>query len=90
VREIRTLRLTWRGLETEPRDGLRHRHRAKAAGKQRLPIPNVTAPVFDPTLGGCALQAHTVQPSAMAALTKHSEQSGTESCVVYGNVPDEA
>ena len=51
MREIRTLRLTWRGLETEPWDGLRHRQRAKAAGKQRLPIPNVTAPVFDPTGG---------------------------------------
>jgi hypothetical protein len=41
-------------------------------------------------LGGCALQAHTVQPSAMAALTKRSQQSGTESCVGYGNVLDEA
>ena len=41
-------------------------------------------------LGGCALQAHTVQPSAMAALIKPSQQSGTESCVVYGNVPGEA
>ena len=40
--------------------------------------------------GGCALQAHIVQPSAMAALTKRSQQSGTESCVVYGNVPGEA
>ena len=49
VREIRTLRLTWRGLETEPWDGLRHRQVAKAAGKQRLPIPTVTAPVLDPT-----------------------------------------
>ena len=39
---------------------------------------------------GCALQAYTVQPSAMAALTKRSQQSGTESCVGYGNVPDEA
>ena len=56
MREIRTLRLTWRGLETEPRDGLRHRQRAKAAGKQRLPIPNVTAPVFDPTREGVGVQ----------------------------------
>jgi hypothetical protein len=40
--------------------------------------------------GGCALQAHTVQPSAMTALTKRSQQSGTESCVGYGNVFDEA
>jgi hypothetical protein len=40
--------------------------------------------------GGCALQAHTVQPSGMAALIKRSQQSGTESCAVYGNVLDEA
>ena len=40
--------------------------------------------------GGCALQAYTVQPSVMAALTKRSQQSGTESCVGYGNVPGEA
>jgi hypothetical protein len=39
---------------------------------------------------GCALQAHTVQPSGMAALIKRSQQSGTESCAVYGNVRDEA
>ena len=41
-------------------------------------------------LGGCALQAHIVQPSAMAALTKHSQQSGTESCVGSGNAHGEA
>lgn len=40
--------------------------------------------------GGCALQAHTVQPSGMAALIKPSQQSGTESCAVYGHVLDEA
>ena len=40
--------------------------------------------------GDCALQAHTVQPSEMAALIKRSQQSGTESCAVYGNVRDEA
>ena len=44
----------------------------------------------EPFGGGCALQVHTVQPSEMAALTKPSQQSGTESCVVYGNVPGEA
>jgi hypothetical protein len=43
-----------------------------------------------PFLGGCALQAHIVQPSAMAALTKRSQQSGTESCVGCGNAPGEA
>ena len=40
--------------------------------------------------GGCALQAHRVQPSAMAALTKRSQPSGTESCVGRGNAHGEA
>src|SRR5918998_185649 len=40
--------------------------------------------------GGCALQAQNVQSSEMATLTKPSQQSGTESCVGYGNVPGEA
>jgi hypothetical protein len=40
--------------------------------------------------GGCALQVHTVQPPEMAALTKPSQQSGTESCVGSGNEPGEA
>ena len=39
VREIRMLRTTWRKLETELRDGLRHRQMAKAAGQLRLPRP---------------------------------------------------
>jgi hypothetical protein len=67
VREIRTLRLTRRGLETEPWDGLRHRQRAKAAGKQRLPIPNVTAPVFDPTLGGWGMVTYPGYPALSGA-----------------------
>ncbi len=63
MRENRTLRLTWRGLETEPWDGLRHRQVAKAAGKQRLPIPTVTAPVFDPTsTGGMRKRAKSNAP----------------------------
>ena len=37
MREIRTLRTTWRKLETELRDGLRHREMAKASGQLRLP-----------------------------------------------------
>jgi hypothetical protein len=37
------------GVETELGDGLRHRHRAKAAGKLLLPVPNTTAPALDPT-----------------------------------------
>ena len=54
MREIRTLRAMRRGLETGVRDGLRHRHEAKAAGKPRLPGPTATAPVFDPTdTGAC-------------------------------------
>jgi hypothetical protein len=52
VREIRMLRTTWRELETELWDGLRHRQRAKAAGKQPLPGPTATAPALDPTGGG--------------------------------------
>ena len=51
MREIRMLRTTWRKLETELRDGLRHRKMAKASGQLRLPAPVATAPVFDPTLG---------------------------------------
>ena len=38
MREIRTLRATGRGLETELRNGLRHQQKAKAAGKQLLPV----------------------------------------------------
>ena len=49
MREIRMLRTTWRELETELRDGLRHRHEAKAAGKRLLPVPTATAPALDPT-----------------------------------------
>ena len=37
VREIRMLRTTWRELETEQWDGLRHRHVAKAAGNCNSP-----------------------------------------------------
>ena len=40
--------------------------------------------------GGCALQAHEIQPPEMAAAVKLSQQSRTESCVVYGNVHCEA
>jgi hypothetical protein len=49
VREIRMLRTTWRELETELGDGLRHRRVAKAAGKRLLPGPKTTAPALDPT-----------------------------------------
>ena len=49
MREIRMLRTTWRKLETESRDGLRHRKMAKASGQLLLPAPVATAPAFDPT-----------------------------------------
>ena len=49
MREIRMLRTTWRKLETELRDGLRHRKMAKASGQLLLPVPVATAPAFDPT-----------------------------------------
>ena len=57
VRDIRMRRVTWRGLDTEPWDGLRHRQVVKAAGTQRLPIPPVPAPVLDPTGGGARVPA---------------------------------
>jgi hypothetical protein len=38
VREIRTLRATGRGLETELWNGLRHQQMAKAAGQLLLPV----------------------------------------------------
>jgi hypothetical protein len=37
------------GRETEPCDGLRHRHPAKAVGQLLLPVANTTAPVLDST-----------------------------------------
>ena len=49
MREIRMLRTTRRKLETELRNGMRHRTMAKASGKQQLPVPVATAPAFDPT-----------------------------------------
>ena len=38
-----------------------------------------------PICGGCALQAHEIQLSEMAAAVKLSQQLRTESCVVSGN-----
>lgn len=55
MREIRTLHLTRRELETELGNGLRHRQMAKAAGEQLLPGPTTTAPALDPTCEGEAL-----------------------------------
>ena len=48
MREIRTLRVMWRGLGTELRYGLRHRCLAKAAGN--CYSPDLRPPHQDPTL----------------------------------------
>ena len=53
----------------------------------------VVKPIGKPSAGNrharfderCALQVRTTQPSEMAAATKPSEQSRTESCVASGN-----
>jgi len=50
------LGLTRRELETELRDGLRHRQRAKAVGNCYSPIPKATAPVLDPTCEGVGVK----------------------------------
>ena len=50
------LGLTRRELETELRDGLRHRQRAKAVGNCYSPIPKATAPVLDPTCEGVGMK----------------------------------
>ncbi len=54
MREICMLRATWRGLETGLRNGLRHRHEAKAAGNSYS--PNLRSPRQSSTLlvGGAA------------------------------------
>ena len=59
------LRTTWRELETELGDGLRHRHEAKAAGKRLLPGPKTTAPALDPTLGGWMVATPSGNPMGM-------------------------
>jgi len=50
------LGLTRRELETELRDGLRHRQRAKAVGNSYSPVPKATAPVLDPTWEGVGVR----------------------------------
>ena len=70
MREIRTLRATWRGLETWGGSG---------------PPGHTGAPALDPTDERCALKAHVTQSPGMAAAAKISQQPRTESCVVSGN-----
>ena len=48
MREIRMLRLMWRGLETESRSGL-HGHEGGNPGHGQEPTYWATAPVLDPT-----------------------------------------
>ena len=67
MREIRTLRLTRRRLETEPWDGMRHRTRLGPDRKRRLPVPQ--APRQPPTLppriqSELALLGYTVAETA--------------------------
>jgi len=44
------VRFDERGWETELRDGLRHRHLAKAVGHSYCPSTKATAPIFDSTV----------------------------------------
>jgi SRSO17 transposase len=83
VRENRTLRLTWRGLETEPWDGLRHRQVVKAAGKQRLPLPTVTAPVLDPTGGGLGEKAARTSPASLPYQQALETEAGQRNVHLY-------
>ena len=53
-------------------------------------LPAVGRDPYARWCGSCALQAHEIQPSEMAAAVKHSQQLRTESCVVAGNGPCEA
>src|SRR5215813_448892 len=86
--------------ESEPRAGdcaaAALGRRARPAKPSRGLIQSLNPPnrrIRDPYVrwcGSCALQAQNVQSSEMATLTKPSQQSGTESCVGYGNVPGEA
>lgn len=59
-------------------------HTFMAVGEPDVGNPHVR---FDE---GCALKAQGTQPPAMAAGTKPSQQSGTESCVVRGKPYGEA
>jgi hypothetical protein len=58
-------------------------------GQSNLPNRLVRDP-YARWCGDCALKAHEVQLSEMAAAVKSSQQLCTESCVVAGNGPCEA
>jgi hypothetical protein len=76
VREIRMLRTTWRELETELRDGLRHRHEAKAAGKPLLPVPTATAPALDPTGGRRLEKCSIIRVTRWPPTLRHDQFGG--------------
>jgi len=65
--------------------GLKPRGFKSMAGRSRM-----NREVHVRFCGGCALQAHGIQLSEMAAAVKLSQQLRTESCVVAGNGPCEA
>ena len=75
MREIRTLRATWRGLETESRTTLGGHEGGNPRHRQGLAL-RITAPVLDPTrcfLGaphdiGTVLGGHEVGGPEIAAL----------------------
>ena len=84
MREIRMLRTTWRELETELRDGLRHRHEAKAAGKRLLPVPTATAPALDPTGGGLAGAIPPGYPDGVMVTSSRNPTAAVVSCLGCG------
>ena len=49
MREIRTLRAMWRGLETESRSELTRARHTRKGGHRRSRDLRATAPVLDPT-----------------------------------------
>ena len=68
MREIRMLRTRWRELETESRNGLRHRQMAKAAGNSYSPClrpPRQLSTLLAAEVGG-AIPSPTVTGRATA------------------------
>jgi hypothetical protein len=82
VREIRTLRAMWRGLETETWLGLRHRHLAKAAGNG-YSLTHSTAPALDPTTQNPPLSPGLYQCSPSAGRHLHRACSVIKSRISF-------
>ncbi len=73
MREIRMLRAMWRELETELRDGLRHRHEAKAAGNSYS--PNLRPPrQFSTLLAGGPAETWTMVDAKRARKAETPKQ----------------